>query len=604
MIYRISIFLLLAFLQGTLVQAQKINYTWWNPAANPFPILEGQAWKEVKNPYDRLPAKAEKNVRQDVWSLSHHSAGLMVRFKSDADQIIVRYTVTGGKAMHHMPATGVSGVDLYAVSTDGDWLWCAGKYNMGDTIEYRFTGLIPNDVYHQKGREYRLYFPLYNSVQWMEVGVPDGSMFNPLPTRKEKPIVVYGTSIAQGGCASRPGMAWPAIVGRKMDRPLINLGFSGNGRLEKEVIDLIEEIDAKLYVLDCLPNLDASDATKSEMVKNRVIQSVKQLQKKNSATPVLLVEHIGFSDEAIKPDHQRNVTALNQAQRDALAQLKSEGINQVYLLTKEELGLSMDGTVDGIHPNDLGMQAYANAYEKIIRSILREPSGELVTTQPRIQNRDANVYDWNSRHQEILTFNKIKPPGIVFLGNSITHFWGGEPKTSIVNGADSWNQFMEPLGVRNFGYGWDRIENVLWRVYHDELSGYETRQVVILIGTNNIALASDAEILEGLKFLVQAIKNRQPKAEILLLGIYPRRKLEEKVVELNQGIVHVSALMNARYLDAGKVLLNEQGKINEALFTDGLHPNAEGYRKLAEAITPYLKPAEKIQQKNTSSKKR
>lgn len=591
----LRIFFLLTFLQATSVYSQEINYAWWNPAMNQFPVIEGQAWQKVKNSYDRLPASAEKLVRQDVWDLSQNPAGLMLRFKSNSDQIIVRYKVTGEKAMLHMPATGVSGVDLYAVSTDGKWLWCAGKYSMGDTIEYRFTGLTPNDTYHQKGREYRLYFPLYNNVQWMEVGVPKGTLFNPLPVRKEKPIVVYGTSIAQGGCASRPGMAWPAIVGRKLDRPLINLGFSGNGRLEKEVIDYIGEIDAKMYVLDCLPNLDASDASKSEFVKNMVIQSVRLLRQKNLLVPILLVEHCGFSDEAVNPSHQLSYTALNHAQRLAFEQLKSEGHSNLYLLSKEEIGLSMDATVDGIHPNDLGMQQYANAYEKIMRKILNEPLGEYATTQPSIQNRDANVYDWDNRHQEILSLNRIKSPRIVFLGNSITHFWGGEPKISIVNGLDSWNQFMEPLGVRNFGYGWDRIENVLWRVYHDELSGYEAAQVVILIGTNNISLNTDVEILEGLQVLIQAIKIRQPKADILLLGIYPRRKDEEKIATLNQGMVNVSGLMNVRYLDAGKVLLDSNGKINETLFTDGLHPNAEGYRTLAKVIAPYLKPIEKAQ---------
>jgi len=223
--------------------------------------------------------------------------------------------------------------------------------------------------------------------------------------------------------------------------------------------------------------------------------------------------------------------------------------------------------------------------------------GEFTTTQPSIQNRDANVYDWDNRHQEILSLNKIKPPRIVFLGNSITHFWGGEPKTSMVNGLDSWNQLMEPLGVRNFGYGWDRIENVLWRVYHDELAGYAADQVVLLIGTNNMSLNSNKEILEGLQFLIQAIKVRQPKADILLLGIYPRRKDEQNIYELNQGLVNVSGSMNVRYLDAGKVLLKSDGKIDETLFTDGLHPNAEGYRKLVQVMTPYLKPLEKVQNK-------
>ncbi len=591
MLIRSCTFLILIFFQSLVGFAQKTEYKWWNPAVNAYPVIEGQAWrKETQNPYDRFPARAEKTVRQDVWNLSHNSAGLMLRFKSNTDEIIVRFKVTGPQAMPHMPATGVSGVDLYAISADGKWLWCAGKYAMGDTIEYRFGGLEPNDTYHQLGREYRLYFPLYNSIVWMEIGVPAGNSFNPLPIRAEKPIVVYGTSIAQGGCASRPGMAWPTIVGRALDRPLINLGFSGNGRLEKEVVELLREIDAKLYILDCLPNLNASNPLAAQEVRDKVLQSVSILREKRKTTPILLVEHCGFSDEVINPNNRARYMAVNQAQREAFERLKSEGEMNIYLLSKEDIGLPLDATVDGIHPNDLGMQVYANAYEKIIRDILLEPIGTQATTLPVIQSRDAKVYDWDRRHQEILSLNRTNPPRIIFMGNSITHFWGGEPTTSIANGVDSWHKFFEPLGVRNFGYGWDRIENVLWRVYHDELSGYEADQIIILMGTNNISLNPDAEILEGLKFLTGAIKARQPQADILLLGIYPRRKDEDKITELNKGIVSVSGLMNVGYLDPGKVLLGADGKINEALFTDGLHPNAEGYRKLAELIAPYIKP--------------
>jgi len=568
---------------------QHANYVWWDPSTTELSAIEGQAWpKEVQSTYDRLPSSAENVVRKEVWNLSHHTAGLMVRFRSNSDQVVVRYSVGGSQAMLHMPATGVSGVDLYAIDADGKWLWCSGKYAMGDTIVYRYEGLKPNDSYHQKGREYRLYLPLYNSVQWLQIGVPTGSQFTPIPVRAEKPIVVYGTSIAQGGCASRPGMAWPNIIGRKLDRPLINLGFSGNGRLEPEVVDLMTKIDARLYVLDCLPNLNASDSIAAEAVRNKVLQSVRLLREKGKSTPVLLVEHCGFSDEGLNASHQSSYMAVNRAQREAFEMLKSEGQTDIYLLTKEEIGLPLDATVDGIHPNDLGMQAYADAYEKIIRHILSEPVGIYSTTHPVIQSRDAKIYDWNTRHQEILSLNKIYPPRILFMGNSITHFWGGEPRTSIANGPDSWNKYLEPLGVRNFGYGWDRIENVLWRVYHDELAGYQADQVVMLIGTNNISLNSHTEILEGLQFLIEAIKDRQPRAEVLMLGVYPRRKYEEEITELNDGIVKVCGALNVRYLDVGKALLGKDGKIDERLFTDGLHPNAEGYTKLAQALAPYL----------------
>lgn len=138
----------------------------------------------------------------------------------------------GGLSMPHMPATGVSGIDLYATDNNGQERWCAGNYSMGDTIVYNFRGLS----YAAKsgnGFEYQLFLPLYNSVSWMEIGVPADASFRFLPVSQEKPLVIYGTSIAQGACASRPGMAWGNILNRKLGHPVINLGFSGNGKLKK-----------------------------------------------------------------------------------------------------------------------------------------------------------------------------------------------------------------------------------------------------------------------------------------------------------------------------------------------------------------------------------
>jgi hypothetical protein len=207
---------------------EDISIKWWNPTDSEFPVIEGQAWgEEVQSPYDRLPARANETVAEDVWGNSRQSAGLMIRFRSNSENIYIRYGVQneGSFAMNHMPATGVSGVDLYAIDSDGREIWCAGRRSFADTVRYNFQGLKPNDGYHQHGREYRLYLPLYNHVNWLEIGVEENTFFRPLKLRKEKPIVVYGTSIAHGGCASRPGMAWTAILGRKMDRPLIHTGL-------------------------------------------------------------------------------------------------------------------------------------------------------------------------------------------------------------------------------------------------------------------------------------------------------------------------------------------------------------------------------------------
>jgi lysophospholipase L1-like esterase len=577
-----------AIFYSLVSQAQTEKLNWWNPQTSQVPVIEGQAWtKEVKNPYDRLPARAEKLVRDQVWGLSNQSAGLMIRFRANSSQIKIRYTVGGKHALPHMPATGVSGVDLYAVASDGESRWCAGKYAFGDTITYDFKNLEPNDNYHKKGREYRLFLPLYNSVKWLEIGTAEGTEFTPLPLRPDKPIVVYGTSIAQGGCASRPGMAWTAILGRKMDRPLINLGFSGNGRLEKEVVDIMAEIDAKIFVLDCLPNLiiqpDSKLGLTSEDIKNRILATVNTLRSKHPETPIVLAGHAGYTDEGINPQRKHFYLEANETLSEAYRQLKSEGLNNLYLIPKEDFGLDIEGTVDGTHPNDIGMMDYAEGYEKHIRNILHEYKGTVSTTQPITQLRELNNYDWENRHREILELNKKTPPATIIIGNSITHFWGGLPKGPRATGEDSWTSTFG-ANSRNLGYGWDRIENVLWRIYHGELDGFSTKRIYINIGTNNLHLNTDDEIVEGWKLLIAALKYTQPKAQIIMFGIYPRRQQEQRVAALNEKLVQLTGQTDVGFLDPGVVFLQKGGKIDESLFSDGLHPNAKGYAMLGTAI--------------------
>lgn len=579
-----------ALMLGSGVIAQiSDRIAWWNPATFGSPVIEGQAWPdEVKNLYDRLPARAEKSVRPDVWGLSHNTAGLIIRFRTNAVKISVRYMVGGKLNMFHMPTTGVSGLDLYAKNSDGAWLWSAGRYSFGDTIVCQFNNIDPKDEHHDKGREYRLYLPLYNSVHWMEIGVPDDALFSPLPIRLEKPVVVYGTSIAQGACASRPGMAWTAILGRNLDRPVINLGFSGNGRLEKELTALMAEVEAELYVLDCLPNLDNQESFPKEAVIGRIIETVRQLRKSRPHIPILLADHAGYTDGSLNPTRRMACQEVNKFQMEAFAMLKSEGVTDIYLLPSGEIDLTLDAMVDGTHPSDLGMQQYAAAYEKLIRVILKQPVGISSAANPCTQYREPEMYDWEARHEELLKMNHANPPRTVFIGNSITHYWAGEPAHPLHRGTDSWEKVLDPLGTRNFGFGWDRVENVLWRVYHDELDDYQAGRIMISMGTNNLHLNSDEEILEGMELLLNAIKTRQPQAEIILLGLYPRREQERRIAGLNLKYARLSGKLNIRYTDAGKDLLKPDGKIDESLFTDGLHPNAEGYRRIAAKLRECL----------------
>ena len=448
---------------------------------------------------------------------------------------------------------------------------------------YIYEKLKPNDSYHKLGREYRLYLPLYNTIKELEIGVPKDAIFQPIAKMKEKPIVVYGTSIAQGACASRPGMAWTNIVGRKLDRPVINLAFSGNGQLEKELIDLINEIDAKIFILDCLPNLTASRFDSIELGK-RISESVKSIRQKHPRTPILLTEHAGYTDGTLMPDREIAYQKANRNMKAAYQHLIKQGISGLHVLTKEEISLDMDAMVDGTHPNDFGMMQYATAYEKKLRAIMQEPTGKSSTQIPVRQRREPGSYEWENRHIEMLQSNKMEQPKVVFIGNSITHNWGGKPINNRIRGEESWNKYIEPFQVRNFGFGWDRVENVLWRIYHDELDGTSPKKIIINIGTNNLHLNSDEEIVEGLKLLTKVIGLRQPQANIFLLGIYPRRSHEQRILILNKKIKLMSNLTKVEFRDIGARLALKNKKIDEKLFSDGLHPNSEGYEVLGHEL--------------------
>ncbi|CAL1518832.1 SGNH/GDSL hydrolase family protein [Chitinophaga sp. MM2321] len=575
------LFVLITMLSVQVALCRQIMpYKWWNPAESSFPVIEGQAWpKEVAQFYDRLPAKAKGVVDASVWYQSQESAGLMIRFYSKSPYIRVRYTASRELNKPHIPATGMSGLDLYAMNRSGQWEWSPGKYHFGDTIEYQYSSLK-----HDFFREYNLYLPYHNQVKWLEIGVPEDAQLTPLPVSQDKPIVVYGTSITQGTAAPRPGLTWPAILGRRLQTPVINLGFAGCGRLDESVVNLMGEMEAKMYVLDCLPNL----LGREEAIKTRLITAVKILQQKQPGVPVLIVDHAAAQAVSLNTAQREQYQKANDASRETFEQLKASGVKNIFYLSADSIGLKEENlAVDGVHPDVSGMELYGVAYEKAIRRILHEPVGQYTTTQPCRQFRDRS-YNWNERHELVLRANRENPPEIVLLGNSIVQHWGGKLDKKVHRGEDSWEKYFAPLGVHNFGFGGDCIENILWRVYHGELDGYHAKQVVIMAGTNNIGFNSDEEIIAGLKLLLQGVKERQPSARMLMVGILPRRGKEARVAALDKQINELCVHENIPYINPGKLLLDTSGKIKESFFADGLHPGAEGYQVLAKAIQPHM----------------
>ncbi|MFB9863566.1 SGNH/GDSL hydrolase family protein [Rufibacter immobilis] len=335
---------------------EKTAATQWH-AAQQFGV-RGLGWEELAQTFTRLPAKAQGVVSEEVWRLGQNSAGLHVRFVSNSKSIKVKWSVRGNVSLNHMAATAVKGVDLYARSPQG-WQWVgvgkpSGKKNEAEVV----TNMAPGE------REFLLYLPLYDGVDSVAIGVENGASISAAAPYEKKPIVFYGTSITQGACATRAGMAYPSIIGRCLNRETINLGFSGNGKMDPAMANLLAELDPTLYVLDCLPNM------KPEEVQPRTLEVVRLLKAKRPDTPILLVENITYAHVWIDQRVADVVQKKNQALRKAYEQLAAEGVKKLYYRnTKDLVNPNGEGTVDGIHLTDLGFTHLANALVKEIKTI-------------------------------------------------------------------------------------------------------------------------------------------------------------------------------------------------------------------------------------------
>jgi lysophospholipase L1-like esterase len=325
--------------------------------------VEGKGWTDTKEFYDRLPARAEKMVRPPVWSLSRDSAGMVIRFVSDAREISARWTLRKeALSMVHMSAIGVSGLDLYVKDGKG-WNWVGVGRPKGATNE----AVLVKDL-KPGTHEFALYLPLYNGVRDVQVGVTSAAKLESAPVRKQKPILFYGTSILQGACASRPGMAHTAILGRKLNWPTINLGFSGNALSEPELAQLLGEKDPAVYVIDPIPNMT------NKLVKERIEPFVKTLRAAHPKTPIVLVESLPYTDGEFVPPRGERYKSSNAEMRAAYERLKKTENDLFYVSCENLIGKDNEATVDGTHPNDLGFMRMAEVLEPVLRKALARSS--------------------------------------------------------------------------------------------------------------------------------------------------------------------------------------------------------------------------------------
>jgi hypothetical protein len=303
-----------------------------------------------ENRYDRLPASYKEIVREPVWELSKHSSGLSIRFLSNSSVITAKWEVLNNFSMGHMPDTGIKGVDLYFKDND-KWQYINTGRPVGYSNEYKLIENMDNEL-----REYKLFLPLYDGVINIEIGVDSLSYVKKPERNDKKPIIFYGTSITQGACASRPGMAHTNIISRKLDRDVINFGFSGNGRMEQPIAKLISNSNPIFYLIECMPNMYPPD-----LVSSNTIPLIDTIRAKDPDTPIILVDLFTSPLTALDKNAIRGTSEMNNALKSQYDKMINDGYdNIIYLESRNALGTDFEGTVDGVHFTDLGFIRYSD----------------------------------------------------------------------------------------------------------------------------------------------------------------------------------------------------------------------------------------------------
>lgn len=354
-----AIFTIVMFL-GILAHAQKIVYT----DASEFPVY-GKISEKTNERYERLPSELENVSRKDVWRLGRSSAGLYIRFRSNTTSMRVKWQSTFDNEQNHMTDLGTRCLDLYAL-VNGEWRAVAPVRPTSKGVN-EWT-IIRNMLPEQ--REYMLYLSLYDGVKSLEIGVDEGAYIGQPEVASpstEKPIVMYGSSILQGGCASRPGMAYTNIIGRRFDREVFNLGFSGNARLDMEIAHLMASVKAPgAFVLDFVPN--SSD----KLINEAAEKFFRVLRDAHPDVPVIFVEDPIFPRTTFDTKLHEEVVGRNIAMTQLFKRLKKAGERKIYYVSaKKMLGDDGDATVDGSHFTDVGALRYVENIMPALKKALK-----------------------------------------------------------------------------------------------------------------------------------------------------------------------------------------------------------------------------------------
>mgnify|MGYP000740093727 CR=1 FL=1 len=346
-----------------ITPSQKSDVKWVSPL-HPSIRVEGLPWFLKNNGlFNRFPRSVEKMLRPEVWALSECPAGGCITFRSNTTLLRIKIKNKDASHMPHMPLSGSNGVSLFVGENNDLRPWGTAIPDMESSEFERefFTNIPPEE------RNYRLYLPLYHPLQSLYIGIAKNSIIKPPFSHAiSKPAVFYGTSITQGGCASTPGSDFINTLGRILNIEMINLGFSGNGKGDIEVAKLMAEINAAIYVLDYLANVN------NDLLQKTLFPFYSKLRHKHKNTPILLLSSPCFWQVDFNPALLKE----QESKRDYLMsfyveQRKNGDPNIHFADVFDMLAFATENAyVDGVHPTDHGFTIIATRLAPVLKRIL------------------------------------------------------------------------------------------------------------------------------------------------------------------------------------------------------------------------------------------
>lgn len=318
--------------------------------------------------FHRMPTDVAKSVSNSVYSLQTHTAGGRIRFSTDSPYVVLKCKLPATHPMPHMPLTGSSGFDLYIDSPDGS-----------ESLFYR-TFVPPKDMtdgyeskisFYDAGTHYvTVNFPLYNAVNDVYIGIKEGSTLGAgAPYRDYPPVVYYGSSITQGGCASRPGNSYQAMVGRALNLDHVNLGFSGSAKGEEEMAHYLAGLTMSAFVMDYDHNAPTAEHLRA--THSKLFGAVRAA---HPMLPIVLMSRPDFPARPASSAYAKNAER-RRVILDTFHEACAKGDRNVYFIDGAGLFLGPNAdacTVDGTHPNDLGFARIADAVTAVLHCILRD----------------------------------------------------------------------------------------------------------------------------------------------------------------------------------------------------------------------------------------